>query len=263
VNRARASRAGLAEALGADGIVTEPGRWSPDALVVDRGAARLRTHPAHVRGEFSFQSEASQLVGLVAGAGPGMLAFDACAAPGGKTTHLAECLGGQGLVVGLDPRAAGIRRLTERAHRLGLGDTVRALVGDARRPPTTRRFDLVLADAPCSGLGTLRRHPELRWRRRADDLPRLAAIQRDVLVALAPLVRPGGVLVYAVCTDTPEETSAVVRDLLAWVPDLVVEDAAALLPAEAAALVEDGALRTRPDLHALDGFFAVRMRRRR
>jgi 16S rRNA (cytosine967-C5)-methyltransferase len=120
----------------------------------------------------------------------------------------------------------------------------------------------VLADAPCSGLGTLRRHPELRWRRSAGDLSRLASIQRDVLCALAPLVRPGGVLVYAVCTDTPEETTAVVRDLLARVPDLASDDIAALLPGDAARLVSDGALRTRPDLHELDGFFAVRMRRR-
>jgi 16S rRNA (cytosine967-C5)-methyltransferase len=156
-----------------------------------------------------------------------------------------------------------VRRLAERAHQLGLRDTVRALAGDARRPPTTRRFDLVLVDAPCSGLGTLRRHPELRWRRTAADLPRLADLQREVLQALVPLVRPGGVLVYAVCTDTPEETTAVVRDLVARVPDLAAEDPGALLPAEAAALISDGALRTRPDLHELDGFFAVRLRMRR
>jgi 16S rRNA (cytosine967-C5)-methyltransferase len=262
VNRTRTTRTALSEMLAADGIATEPGRWSPDALVVARGAGRLHTHLAHTRGDFSFQSEASQLVGLFAAAGAGSQVLDACAAPGGKTTHLAECLGGRGLVVALDPQAAGVRRLTERAHRLGLGETIRAIVGDARRPPTTRHFDLVVADAPCSGLGTLRRHPELRWRRSADDLSRLASIQRDVVYALAPLVRPGGVLVYAVCTDTPEETTAVVRDLLARVPDLAPEEVAPLLPGEAAALASDGALRTRPDLHELDGFFAVRMRRR-
>jgi 16S rRNA (cytosine967-C5)-methyltransferase len=263
VNRTRTTRAALAETLAAHGVSTEPGRWSPDALVVARGGARLRTHPTYAAGDFSFQSEASQLVGLVAGAEAGMHALDACAAPGGKTTHLAECLGGRGLVVGLDPHGAGVRRLAERAHQLGLRDTVRALAGDARRPPTTRRFDLVLVDAPCSGLGTLRRHPELRWRRTAADLPRLADLQREVLQALVPLVRPGGVLVYAVCTDTPEETTAVVRDLVARVPDLAAEDPGALLPAEAAALISDGALRTRPDLHELDGFFAVRLRMRR
>jgi 16S rRNA (cytosine967-C5)-methyltransferase len=133
------------------------------------------------------------------------------------------------------------------------------MVGDARQPPLGTRFDAVLVDAPCTGLGTLRRHPEVRWRRRPEDVARLAALQRAILTELAPLVRPGGVLVYAVCTLTQEETNGVVAEFCAraprFVPEPVVE-----VPAEIR--TADGFLRTLPHRHDLDGFFAARLRAR-
>jgi 16S rRNA (cytosine967-C5)-methyltransferase len=127
-----------------------------------------------------------------------------------------------------------------------------------RRPPpaTTRRFDAVLVDAPCSGLGTLRRHPELRWRRRPDDVPRLAMLQRELLGGVADLVRPGGLLVYAVCTRTRDETTDVVERFVAEHPRFVVE------PARLPCVDADGHLRTAPHTHELDGFFAARLRAR-
>jgi 16S rRNA (cytosine967-C5)-methyltransferase len=135
------------------------------------------------------------------------------------------------------------------------------VVGDARRPPLRAgAFDAVLVDAPCSGLGTLRRHPEIRWRCRPEDLERLALRQRAILDGAASLVRPGGRLVYAVCTPTRAETWDVVRPWLETQPRFRIEPAGETLGPRAAPLVHGDALRTLPAPHGLDGFFAVRLR---
>jgi 16S rRNA (cytosine967-C5)-methyltransferase len=127
-------------------------------------------------------------------------------------------------------------------------------------PPFRGPFDVVLVDAPCSGTGTMRRHPEIRWRLRADELPTLAARQRRLLAAAAALVRPGGALVYAVCSMEPEEGEEVVASFLAEHAAFRRADPRRLLPEGARGLVgEDFALRTAPDLDGMDGFFAARL----
>jgi 16S rRNA (cytosine967-C5)-methyltransferase len=249
--------AALRDELAAAGVATTPAAFAPDALVVDRAAARLRALPAYRAGRVAFQGEASQLVTGLLAVVPGARVLDACAAPGGKTAHAAALVGANGLVVALDPRPAGAHRIRAEAQRLG-ATAARVLVADARRPPLRSGFDAVLVDAPCSGLGTLRRHPELRWRRRPEDVARLAVLQREILTGIASLVRPGGVLVYAVCTLTREENEDVVRALLAAEPRFVLESAGALAPA--AVVDAGGFLRTLPHRHGLDGFFAARLR---
>jgi 16S rRNA (cytosine967-C5)-methyltransferase len=257
----RVARDALAAELAASGVAVGPGRFAPDALVVERAAGRLRALPAFRAGRFAYQGEASQLVTLLLGLRPGARVLDACAAPGGKALQAAASAGAGGRVVALDVQPAGARRIVESAARLGL-DTVDVAVADARRPPLRGPFDAVLADAPCSGLGTLRRHPELRWRRAPEDLPRLAALQRELLDGVAPLVAAGGVLVYAVCTPLGAETDDVVADFLASNRDFALEPAAPFLPAAARHLVTaGGALRTWPHRDDLDAFFAVRLRR--
>jgi len=138
---------------------------------------------------------------------------------------------------------------------------VRALVADARRPALAGRFDAVLVDAPCSGLGTLRRHPEVRWRRGPEDITRLAALQREILDGVAPLVRPGGTLVYAVCTLMEEENEDVIRGFLAAWPRFAVDDPSRGVEGRVReALTGDGFLRTLPHRDDLDGFFVARLR---
>jgi 16S rRNA (cytosine967-C5)-methyltransferase len=260
VNRARTTVEALARELDEGRARAVPARWADGALTLARGGGGLRTLPAFRDGRFAFQGEASQLATALLGVSPGASVLDACAAPGGKTAQAAAASGGR--VVALDVHRAGVRRIVEEMARLGLVN-VRALVADARRVPLRTTFDAVLVDAPCSGLGTLRRHPELRWRRRADDLPRLATLQGELLAGVASLVRPGGTLVYAVCTPMRAETDDVVAAFLARNPRFVRESAAAQLPERAAALVSaDGALRTWPHRHDLDAFFAVRLRAR-
>jgi 16S rRNA (cytosine967-C5)-methyltransferase len=256
-NPLRTTRAALAAELEAAGIVTTPSAWAPDALVVERGAARVRGLPAWHEGRLAFQGEASQLIAPLLGAAPGDRILDACAAPGGKTAHLAALSGERGLVVALDARPGGLRIARGEAARLG-APGVRTLAGDARRPPLAGPFDAVLVDAPCTGLGTLRRHPEVRWRRQPADVTRLAALQQAILTGVAPLVGANGVLVYAVCTFTREENEAVVENFLATQPRFALERA----PAPSALLTADGYLRTLPHRDGLDGFFAVRLRAR-
>jgi 16S rRNA (cytosine967-C5)-methyltransferase len=254
-NKLATTRDVLIAELRAAGIVARAGAWAADAVVIERGAARLHSSAAWRQGHLAFQSEASQLIVPLLAPPMGGRVLDACAAPGGKATHAAALMGGTGLVLALDRRLSGLRRLVGEARRLGT--PLHAAVGDARQPPCRSLFDAVLVDAPCSGLGTLGRHPEVRWRRRPEDIPRLAALQGEILAGVAPLVRPGGVLVYAVCTLTREETDDVVAQFSAAHPRFVV-DPLAPGPTVTAA----GLLRTLPHRHGLDGFFAARLRAR-
>ncbi|HXF56589.1 MAG TPA: transcription antitermination factor NusB [Actinomycetota bacterium] len=223
----------------------------PSVLRVDSVApARL---PGYAEGWFTVQDEASVLVGEAVGAGPGDRVLDACAAPGGKATHLACLVSPGGLVVAGDVhprRAALVARAAER-----LGVRVAVLAQDARRPAVRGPFDAALVDAPCSGLGAARRRPELLWRPARERLSQLARLQVAILVVTADLVRPGGRLVYAVCTFPRAETEAAARAFLAKRPDF--EPAA--LPGP------DGpapAHRLWPHVHGTDAMFYAGFRRR-
>jgi len=260
-NTLRTTRATLVEELEAAGAAARPGVWAPDAVIVERNSAALRELAAWRSGHFAFQGEASQLIAPLLDLYPGARVLDACAAPGGKAGHAGAHVGQSGLVVALDRRAAGVRRIRDEAKRLGV--PLVGVVGDACQPGLRGTFDGVLVDAPCSGLGTLRRHPELRWRRRPRDIPRLAALQRDLLAGVAPLVRPGGVLVYAVCTLAREENTGVVTALAEAHPRFAVESVATVPdPPPATTITPLGFLMTLPHRHGLDGFFAARLRAR-
>jgi 16S rRNA (cytosine967-C5)-methyltransferase len=140
---------------------------------------------------------------------------------------------------------------------------VKPLAADAVTWPAAGSFDRALVDAPCSGLGTLRQHPEVKWRRTPADITTLAGLQTQLLLRLAACVRPGGILVYATCTISEPENKSVVAVFLQQQPAFTLDDARAVLPDHARTLVgSDGALRTLPHRHGLDGFFAVRLKRR-
>jgi 16S rRNA (cytosine967-C5)-methyltransferase len=190
----------------------ERGRLVRSALLV-RGVGDLARLPAVAEGRATPQDQASQAVAAAVGARPGERILDLAAAPGGKATALAEAMGDEGLVVAADLRPGRAARVREAALRLGLR-SVRVVTADGRRLPIRPapgdagggRFDRVLLDAPCSGLGVLRRRPEARWRLEPAAIEGAAALQRDLLAAAAGRVRPGGLLAYSVCTMTREET---------------------------------------------------------
>lgn len=182
--------------------------------------------------------------------------LDACAAPGGKALLLADA--GAREVVAAEAAAPRARTLQRLVDRWGAADRVRVVQADATRPPfAPASFDVVLVDAPCSGLGTLGRHPDIRWRATEADLQRHAARQAGILSACADLVRPGGRLVYATCSTEPEENEQVVSGLLAGRPDFHGEPP----PAWAAAFAEGEWVRATPETHGSEVFFAAVLRR--
>jgi 16S rRNA (cytosine967-C5)-methyltransferase len=210
------------------------------------------------------QDEASQLIPLLAGAHPGPSVLDACASPGGKTTALAAAMRKGALLVACDVRGRRMELLRRTLATSGASG-VRLVQADLLMPlPFTHRFDCVLVDAPCSGLGILRRDPDIRWRRRESDLPLLAAAQLRMLGHAAEAVAPGGRLIYATCSSEPEENDAVADAFLASASQFVALDAHEVSPDLPAAVVDArGHLRTLPHEHGLEAFFGAVFQRRR
>jgi 16S rRNA (cytosine967-C5)-methyltransferase len=260
-NRLRTQRDALVAELRARFPEAEPCRFARDGVRLGR-RGNPALDPAFLDGRFTVQDEASQLVAALVDPRPGERVLDVCAAPGGKATALAERLEGRGEVVALDRHARRLDLVRRQARRLGL-ENLRCAVRDATRPLAAEPpFDRVLVDAPCSGLGTLRRNPDARWRIGPGDPARLAETQLAILRQAAATVVRGGVLVYSTCTLLPEENESTVSAFLAEAPHFArmrPEDA----PDEVRPLVgPDGYLRSFPHRHDADGFFAARLERR-
>ena len=258
-NRLRATPEQVVERLVADQVGLRPGRFAPDALVVEEG------YPLRAKqdGLFVVQDEASQLVALLAEPDRGWRVLDACASPGGKTTALAASLDGTGQLVACDVRDRRMALLRNTVSAAG-ADEVRLVQADLLQPlPFTRPFDLVLVDAPCSGLGTLRRDPDIRWRRHESDLAVLAAAELVMLQHAAAVVAPGGRLVYATCSSEPEENEGVVDAFLATTAGFEPVDAHHAAPRLPDDVIDTrGHLRTQPHVHGLEAFFGAAFVRR-
>lgn len=222
------------------------------------------------KGDYYIQDEASQIVSSILEVQPGMRVLDACAAPGGKTTHLAELMKNQGQIIALDLSASKTKILQKNCQRLG-ASIVQIICADSTcslpwRPSLL--FERILIDAPCSGLGTLHRHPDIKWRRGPEDIHRLSSLQLKLLENLSGYLRPGGVLVYSTCTITREENDLVVEKFLQRHKDFVLEDLRDIVSPPLRVMINgQGYLRTYPDFiipqgeYRLDGFFAARMRK--
>jgi 16S rRNA (cytosine967-C5)-methyltransferase len=261
VNRLRVDRGHLIARLADEHIVVRPGRFAPDALIVEAG--QPLAGGAIREGWCVVQDEASQLVTLLAGPHPGARVLDACASPGGKTTAIAAAMQDTGLLVACDVRARRMA-LLERTVAVSGATHIRLVQADLTAAlPFTQAFDCVLVDAPCSGLGTLRRDPDIRWRRTESDLPALARTQTAMLVHAADTVRLGGRLVYATCSSEPEENEAVAEVFLSKRADFVHLDASRAATALPHAVVDRrGYLRTLPFAHGLEAFFGAVFERR-
>jgi len=258
-NRLKTTPDALTTRLDRDDVSLTRGKWAPDALIVAEGRA-LKSEAA-ADGSFVVQDEASQLVALLAGPSPGLRVLDTCASPGGKTTAMAAAMNNRGSIVACDVRTARIGLLI-RAIRTTGATNVHVVQADLERGlPFSATFDCVLVDAPCSGLGTVRRDPDIRWRRREDDLPSLAAAQREMLRHAADCVDVGGRLIYATCSSEPEENDAVVDAFLASTSSFSSVDARTITGVPAAVVDERGRLRTTPDQHGLECFFGAVLRR--
>ncbi|MBE9152638.1 MULTISPECIES: 16S rRNA (cytosine(967)-C(5))-methyltransferase [unclassified Cyanobium] len=222
VNPLRCSRDALLEALESAGLAAAVLPGNDDGLALEGRVGDLRRLPGFQQGHWSVQDRTAQQVVALLDPQPGERLLDACAAPGGKCTQMAERIGDRGEVWAIDRSAARLQRLERNAARLGLG-CVSSLAADAAelavvRPDWLGHFDRILVDAPCSGLGTLARHADARWRLQPAAIPELVRLQRALLEGVLPLLRPGGQLVYATCTVHPAENDEQVKALLAAHP---------------------------------------------
>lgn len=225
-----------------------------DSLVLAPGV-QLTELGAFKQGLFFVQDPAATLVTQYAAVPAGGTVADLCAAPGGKALELTRTAG---LVIAADRVPGRLERLLVSSGRLDVDNLV-AYVGDAREP-AVRGLDAVLVDVPCTGTGTLRRHPDARWRLKASDLAVMSTLQRDILEAAATVVRPGGLLVYSTCSLEPEENDGPVDAFLAAHPEFTLEAPPAGTVPDA--VLDQGRLRVLPHAHGADGAFAARLRRR-
>jgi len=238
-------------------------RFSPEGILIDPPVPLSRI-PRFREGWFQVQDESSQLVGHIMDPKPGERVLDACAAPGGKTTHLAQLMGNRGRIYAADISTRRLSLVKENCHRLGVR-IVTALRSNLTKPLVFRSeggYDRILVDPPCSGLGTLWRNPDIKWKRKEEEISTFRGIQRDILHHVAPLVRKGGSLVYGTCTLTREENEEVVAEFIAGHPGFEVEDLSSNIPQGLKPLTAgDGFFRSFTHRHGMDGFFAARLKR--
>ena len=263
VNRLKTTVEAVVRSLAVQGVEVVPARYAPDGLIVKSGNP-LRTTIAG-SGLFFLQDEASQLVALLGSPDPGMRVLDTCASPGGKTTAMAAMAGDGADIVAADLRSARVQLLRETVSASG-SKRIRVVQADVEAGlPFLSSFDVVFVDAPCSGLGIVRRDPEIRWRRNEADLASLAGAQVRMLRNAAEAVRPRGRLIYATCSSEPDENEAVVHEFLGANERFKLVDLRAERPAHFEAiepvLDDAGCLRTSPDTHGLEAFFGAVLRR--
>jgi 16S rRNA (cytosine967-C5)-methyltransferase len=243
-----------AAALASEGVRTSPSSRLPEFLRVLEGVPQRTA--CFRKGWIYIQDEASGIIPHLLRVSEGSRILDGCAAPGGKTSALARRVGRKGLVIAEDLHPSRLRLVAANARRMRLGN-VRCVAGDLSRPPFHRLFDSVLVDAPCSGSGVFGKDVESRYRLSPEDLVHLAANQLLLLEGAASIVRPGGRLLYSVCSIEPEEGPQVVAALLEKHAEFEREDLRPLLPSHPDLFAEDGTLRTLPHRDKLDGFFAA------
>jgi 16S rRNA (cytosine967-C5)-methyltransferase len=264
INRLRWTREELAEQLAEDGILTVPSALSPAGLIVESGGS-LAGQGRFAGGDYTIQDESSMLVALTVAPEPGMRVLDCCAAPGGKTTHLAELMQNKGEIIASDVHEHKEKLIREQATRLRLF-SIRTVVCDARhlaaRYPA-ESFDRILLDAPCTGVGVIRRKPDLKWTKKESEIAEIAELQRSILDSIHPLLKPGGILVYSTCTTEPEENIEQIRRFLEAEPAFTPEPFPEGILPEGWASEEgrSGMLQLLPHQYDSDGFFIARLRK--
>lgn len=267
-NTLKITREALQRRLQEAGILAQATLHSPDGLALPKTPGPTKD-PLFQEGMYFIQDESSQMIPFLLEPQPGERILDACAAPGGKTTHLAQLMENRGRIFALDLMGSKLALIRENCHRLGI-TMVQVIEGDATQLlpfPEGTDFHRLLVDAPCTGLGILHRNPEAKWRRRPEDIPRLAKVQAAILGRTSPWLKPGGVLVYSTCTMTPEENDGVIETFLALHPEFEREDLSKTAPPFMRPLVDSkGFFRTYPERvmdesGRMDGFFAARLRK--
>lgn len=263
VNLTRISRNECMQHLKSEGFEVRMSDFVSEAIICLKG--NLANSNAFKKGLFTIQDESSMAATYALGICEAQRVLDACAAPGGKSTHIAERLNGTGQVISLDLHPHKVKLIRENAHRLGLMN-IKAEALDSRNVGEhfeKESFDRVLLDAPCSGLGVMRRKPDLKYTKQEADILRLHDIQMSLLESVAPLLKKGGILVYSTCTIDQEENQFVIRDFLKkhseFEFDLALKDR---MPAKIRCYIEKGELQILPQYMNSDGFYIACLRKK-
>lgn len=265
-NTLKITRDDLQRVLAGEGIEAVPGKYAPETLVIE-GFKSVGTIEAHRTGLFMVQDESSTLVGHAVKPRPGSFVIDACSAPGGKSTHLAQLMENKGHIVSADVHSHKMKLIRENADRLGV-EIIEPVVLDAAEMDRqyAGRADSILVDAPCSGLGVLRRRPEIRWRKQPGQIDELHCLQVKILGSAAKCLKPGGTLVYSTCTVTHEENIDVVNEFLDGNAGFSLVSLEGYLPDKLAGMpgtdtLNKGYVQFLPHIHGTDGFFIARMQK--
>lgn len=260
VNALKTTRTALESIFGERGIAVEPISPFPQCLKLTEGAGDITQLPGFPEGWWTVQDSSAQLATYLLDPQPGETIVDACAAPGGKTTHIAELMGDVGTIWACDRTESRLKKVRQNVDRLGL-QSVQIHPGDSRNfPQFIGECDRVLLDAPCSGLGTLHRRADLRWRQTPETAKELVILQRELLESAATWVKPGGILVYATCTLHPPENQEQIQGFLDRHPQWHLDPP---LPGSFPHIfaTSQGWIEIWPHRHAMDGFFMARLRR--
>ncbi len=261
-NSLRISQGELLDRLQRAGIEATAASFAPQGVLLPAGGA-IESLPGFAEGLLQVQGEASQLVSYLLSPQPGERILDACAAPGGKSTHIAELMHDEGAIIAIDISERGIEKIKQNVNRLGLKcvRTVRADISERSAESGIAPYDRILVDAPCSGLGTLRAHPEIKWNRGENDIRRLSRLQLKILNQVSGHLKLDGILVYSTCTLTVEENERNVESFLAAHAEFELQDAARYLPHKAKHMARGKYFQALPHRDHTDGFFAARMRK--
>jgi 16S rRNA (cytosine967-C5)-methyltransferase len=263
VNTLLAEREQVLQELIADGLAAVPTPYSPVGVRL-RGRPAINRHPLFTRGAIEVQDESSQLLAYLVAPRRHELVVDFCAGAGGKTLHLGALMHSHGRIYALDVSASRLARLRPRLSRSRLSNVHPQVIRDENDPRVKRlagKVDRVLVDAPCSGLGTLRRNPDLKWRQTPQSLIELVQKQAAIARSAARLIKPGGRLIYATCSILREENEDIVSRFLGEHPDFRTVACNELLAQQRIGLDTGPFLQLRPHLHATDGFFAAVLER--
>ncbi|MHC5613004.1 MAG: 16S rRNA (cytosine(967)-C(5))-methyltransferase [Nostoc sp.] len=248
-------------ALQSAGILVRRISHLPQALRLIGSAGSIQKLPGFKEGWWTVQDSSAQLVGHLLDPQPGEVVIDACAAPGGKTTHIAELMADKGKIWACDRTPSRLRKLQENSQRLNL-QSIQLCTGDSRHFSQFKNTaDRVLLDAPCSGLGTMHRHADARWRQTPESVRELSVLQKELITHTSTFVKHGGVLVYATCTLHPAENEQVISAFLAESPDWQIESPKGLAFADSAYSTPQGWFKVWPHRQDMDGFFMVRLRK--
>jgi 16S rRNA (cytosine967-C5)-methyltransferase len=263
VNKLKTDKESLIKILEQEGIEYNNGLYNKEALYI-KGTSAIENKPSFQQGLYQIQDESSMLIGHVLNPQSGDLIIDVCSAPGGKTTHAAELMSNKGRIIARDVFLHKLELIQQNCKRLGI-TIVETEIFNAKEldDKLVSKADKVLVDAPCSGLGVLRRKPDLRWKKTPDDFAELAKLQQQIISMAAEYVKPQGVLIYSTCTINKSENIEVIEAFLKSREDFYMEDLSQFLPENLESGTKDnGYVEIFPNIHDIDGFFIARLRRR-